>query len=194
MEKRPSNTAIPRQKILFYLRDFALRIHKQGAIYMVGQLIHQPQALLQVCPSHRVAEIVSSEGVDEAHCCDTSRSLPLMIGQHSKATSSKQECNSALVKWLLYRLDMSIQHPTELASLTCTLWYLQNVYWVLNTYSCKMRIAWQSMMHTEVKEQGTDQTWLCYKGKACRDFHIVSFSKKYNIQVANAQIQGNGKT
>ncbi len=59
-------------------------------------------------------------GVDEAHCCDTSRSLRLMIGQHSKVTSSEQGCNLALVKQLLYRSDMSIQYPTELASLACT--------------------------------------------------------------------------
>ncbi len=38
--------------------------------------------------------------VDEAHCCDTSRSLRLLIGlgQHSKATSSEQGCKPALVK------------------------------------------------------------------------------------------------
>ncbi len=29
-------------------------------------------------------------GVDEAHCCDTSRSLRILIGQHCKATSSKE--------------------------------------------------------------------------------------------------------
>ncbi len=106
----------------------------------------------------------TSAPVDEAHCCDTSRSLRLMIGQHSKAISSQQECNPALVKQLLYRSDVSIQHPTELASLACTLWYLRNTYWVLNTHSYKMWIAWQSMMHTEVKEQGTDQTSLYYIG------------------------------
>ena len=66
--------------------------------------------------------------VDEAHCCDTSRSLQLMIGQHSKGTSSEQGYNSALVKQLLYRSDVSIQHLTELASLACTLQYLQNAY------------------------------------------------------------------
>ncbi len=91
--------------------------------------------------------------VDEAHCCDTSRSLRLMIGRHSKVTSSEQGCNPTLVKWLLYRSDVSIQHLTEIASLACTLRYLRNVYWVLNTHSCKMRIAWQSTMHTEVREQ-----------------------------------------
>ena len=96
--------------------------------------------------------------VDEAHCCDTSRSLPLLIRQHSKGTSREQGYNPALVKQLLYRSDMLIQHPTELASLACTLWYLQNAYWVPNTHSHKMRIAWQSTMHTEVKEQETDQT------------------------------------
>ena len=41
--------------------------------------------------------------VDEAHCCDTSRSLWILIGQHSKATSSEQGCKPTLVKWLLYR-------------------------------------------------------------------------------------------
>ncbi len=34
--------------------------------------------------------------VDEAHCCDTSPSLRLMIRQHSKATSSEQGCNPHL--------------------------------------------------------------------------------------------------
>ena len=77
-----------------------------------------------------------------------------MIGQHSKETSSKQGCNPTLVKWLLYRSDMSIQYPTEIASLSCTLPYLPSAYWVLNTHSRKM--------HTEVREQGTDQTSLCY--------------------------------
>ncbi len=110
-----------------------------------------PQAQIHVC-------------VDEAHCGDTSRSLRLMIRRHSKATSREQGCNSALVKQLLYRSDVSIQHLTELASLACTLWYLWDVYWVLNTHCHKMWIAWQSMMHTEVKEQGTDQTLLCYNG------------------------------
>ena len=92
--------------------------------------------------------------VDEAHCCDTSWSLWLMIGWHSKVTSSEQGYNSILVKQLLYRSDVSIQHTTELASLACTLRYLRNTYWVPNTHSCKM--------HTEVKEQGTDQTSLYY--------------------------------
>ena len=36
--------------------------------------------------------------IDEAHCCDTSQSLRLMIGRHSKATSSEQAYNLALVK------------------------------------------------------------------------------------------------
>ena len=53
-------------------------------------------------------------GVDEAHCCDTSRSLQLLIRQHSKATFSEQGYNLALVKQLLYRSDVSIQYLTEL--------------------------------------------------------------------------------
>ena len=36
-------------------------------------------------------------------------------------------------------------------------------YWVPNTHCRKMPIAWQSTMHTEVREQGTDQTSLCYR-------------------------------
>ena len=92
--------------------------------------------------------------VDEAHCCDTSWSLWVMIGWHSKVTSSEQGCKPALVKWLLYRSDMLIQYPTELASLACTLWYSWDVYWVPNTHSCKMQIAWQSTMHTEVSNKG----------------------------------------
>ena len=67
--------------------------------------------------------------VDEAHCCDTSRSLRFLIGQRSKATSSEQGCKPTLVKGLLYRSDVWIQLPTELASFACTL-----QYWVLNTH------------------------------------------------------------
>ncbi len=36
--------------------------------------------------------------VDEAHCCDTSWSLQLLVGRHSKVTSSKQGCKPSLVK------------------------------------------------------------------------------------------------
>ncbi len=34
--------------------------------------------------------IKSKPPVDEAHCCDTSRSLGILIGWHSKATSSNK--------------------------------------------------------------------------------------------------------
>ncbi len=87
--------------------------------------------------------------VDEAHCCDTSRSFRILIRWHSKATSSEQGCKPSLVKWLLYRSDVLIQHPTELASLACTLQYSLDAYWVLNTHTRKMQIGWQSTMHTE---------------------------------------------
>ncbi len=71
---------------------------------------------------------VRHTSVDEAHCCDTSRSLRILIGWHSKATSNEQGCKPLLVKQLLYRLDISIQHPTELASLACTLRYSWDTY------------------------------------------------------------------
>ncbi len=48
---------------------------------------------------------------------------------------------------------MSIQYPSELASLACTLHTCQT-YWVPNTHSRKMRIAWQSTMHTKVRNKG----------------------------------------
>ena len=63
--------------------------------------------------------------VDEVHCCDTSRSLRILIGWHSKVTSSEQGCKPALVKRLLYRSDVSIQLPTELACLTRILTHLR---------------------------------------------------------------------
>ena len=61
-------------------------------------------------------------GVEEAHCCDTSRSFRILTGWRSKGTSSEQGCKPALVKQLLYRSDMLIQLPTEPASLVCALW------------------------------------------------------------------------
>ncbi len=63
--------------------------------------------------------------VDEAHCCDTSWSWWILIGRHNKATSSEQGCKLTLVKLTLdlYRSDVWIQLPTELASLACTLRY-----------------------------------------------------------------------
>ena len=86
--------------------------------------------------------------VDEAHCCDTSRSLRVLIGRHSKVTSRNKGENPHL--WSnSYRSDVSIQIPAELASLACTLWYSQYAYWVRNTHSHKMRIAWQSTIHSE---------------------------------------------
>ena len=68
-------------------------------------------------------------------------------------TAQRARVQPRTLKQLLYRLDVSIQHPTELASLGCTLRYPWDAYWVPN-----MRIAWQSTMHTEVRKQGTDQT------------------------------------
>ena len=88
--------------------------------------------------------------VDGAHCCDTSWSLRILIGQHSKAISSQQGCKLAFVKLLLYRSDVWIQLPTELASLTCTLPYLQDAYWVPNTHILDgTEYAWKGYTHTE---------------------------------------------
>ncbi len=92
--------------------------------------------------------------VDEAHCCDTSWSLRVLIGWHSKVTSSEQGWKPTLIKQLLYRSDVLIQHPTELVSLACTLPILEGWYSVPNTHSCKMRIVWQVNMHTEVRNKG----------------------------------------
>ncbi len=66
--------------------------------------------------------------VDEAHCRDTSRSLQVLIGQHSKVTSGKQGWKPTLVKQLLYRSDVSVHIPMELASLACTLQYSREAY------------------------------------------------------------------
>ncbi len=73
--------------------------------------------------------------VDEAHCCDTSRSLRILIGRHSQVTSSNKGANPHL--WMtLVQIRLSIQIPTELASLSCTLQYsLADAYWVLNTHT-----------------------------------------------------------
>ncbi len=66
-------------------------------------------------------------------------SLRVLIGRHSKATSSEQGCKPALVKRLLYRSDVWIQLPTKLASLASTLRcsILMGCYWVPNTHTSK---------------------------------------------------------
>ncbi len=94
--------------------------------------------------------------VDEAHCCDTSRSLQFLIGQHSKATSSEQGCKPALVKQLLYRSDMSTQLPTELTCLTHISSYsrLHTEYWILTHWE---RTNWAQNEATQ-----SDQTSLYY--------------------------------
>ena len=93
---------------------------------------------------------------DEAHCCDTSRSLQILIGQHSKATSSEQGCKPILVKWLLYRSDVWIQLPTELACLACTLQYswdgMRTEYQIPTLERTKY--AWQT--YTERKDERPD--------------------------------------
>ncbi len=103
-------------------------------------------------------------GVDEANCCYTSRSLQILIGQHSKVTSSEQGCKPVLVKWLLYKSDVSIHIPTELASLACTLQYLQDVYWVPNTHTWENQICVAVNDAHWRKERERDQTSLYYTG------------------------------
>ncbi len=89
-------------------------------------------------------------GVDKAHCCDTSGSLQVSNGWHSKATSSGQGCKPTLVSQLLYRSDVLIQviNWTYLSS-SCLI-DLQVAHWVLSTQTylrelteCKMKL------HTE---------------------------------------------
>ena len=53
------------------------------------------------------ANLGSCTSVDEAHCCDTSGSLRLSIGQHSKA-ASRARVQPSTCKWLLYRTDVSM--------------------------------------------------------------------------------------
>ncbi len=76
--------------------------------------------------------------VDEAHCCDTSRSLWLMIGWHSTATSSEQGCNPTLVKWLLYKSDMLIH-----LLVPCDSCVMHTEYWILThreNWLCVMKL------------------------------------------------------
>ncbi len=70
--------------------------------------------------------------VDEAHCCDTSQSLPILIGkQHlvNKGANPHLWSNSCIDQ------TINIYNLTELASLGCTLWYWRDAYWVLNTHT-----------------------------------------------------------
>ena len=50
--------------------------------------------------------------VDEAHCCDTSRSLQVLIGWHSKATSSSKGANPYL--WSNSCTDQTCEYSYQL--------------------------------------------------------------------------------
>ncbi len=64
--------------------------------------------------------------------------LSILANSHWTAQSSEQGCKPTLVKQLLYRSNVVIQIPTELA---CTLRYSQNAYWVPNTHTLEKRLC-----------------------------------------------------
>ena len=59
---------------------------------------------------HEVSHLIDAESpggsVDEAHCCDTSRSLGVLISWHNKATSSERGCKPSVECETLYRMDV----------------------------------------------------------------------------------------
>ncbi len=83
--------------------------------------------------------------VDEAHCCDTSRSLWILIGQHSKATSSKSGCNPSLVSRLLYRSDYQYSYQLNLPVflVSCKTGGLHTKYQILtHTWENQLSVRW----------------------------------------------------
>ena len=74
----------------------------------------EPASLLSILSGFPNLQGASVASVDEAHCCDTSRSLRILIGRHSKVTSSKCGCKPALVSWTLYRKDVSHNTAIEM--------------------------------------------------------------------------------
>ncbi len=68
--------------------------------------------------------------VDEAHCCDTSRFFPALVGRHSKATSSEHGCNPTVVQ-TLFTMDVSQYNVVMYGNLkiSCLTRYLWTSCW-----------------------------------------------------------------
>ncbi len=100
--------------------------------------------------------------VDEAHCCDTSRSLRILIGWHSKATSSKQGCKN-LHLWSNSCTDQMCEYSYQL-NLLLLLVPCNTPGMLLSTeysHSKEPNMRWQ--IHTERERR--DQTSLYYSEK-----------------------------
>ena len=97
--------------------------------------------------------------VDEAHCCDTSRSLWILIGQHSKATASCG-CKPALVSKTLYRMDV-IQFSYQNWKYVCLTHYfwdcrLRTEYWIHTLENLKSyEWSWTATERTETRHRIT---------------------------------------
>ncbi len=114
-----------------------------GFTQQTVELCVSADVVLQRCEKeHRK----SVEGlVEEAHCCDTSRSLQFLIGGHSKATSSEQGCKPTLVK-------------NSYTDQMCKYSYQLNLlHFLVPCDTCGMRTEYRILTL-----KGTEYTWQIY--------------------------------